>query len=100
MAGGKADPKEMLQKALQLHGWSESDLAWALGYSRVFIENMLDNTYLSAEMALRLEASLGISAEAWLDTQLDHDLRYLRERMGGELVMIQRRASRADAERP
>jgi len=87
----------MLQRALRERGWSEGDLAWALGYSTVFVESLLSETCLSAEMALRLEASLGIRAEVWLDTQRDHDLWYLRDRMGGELAMIQRRAIRADS---
>jgi addiction module HigA family antidote len=97
MGGQKAEPRQMLHRALQERGWSQSDLAWALGCSTVLVESLLDDTYLSAEMALRLEASLGIRAEAWLDTQRDHDLWHLRERMGGELAMIQRRAIRADS---
>src|SRR5438132_3823796 len=100
MAGWQAEPLQMLHDALQERGWTQSDLAWALGLSTLFVENLLNDTYLSAEMALRLEASLGISAEAWLDTQRDHDLWYLRERMGGELAMIQRRAIRAESSRP
>jgi addiction module HigA family antidote len=99
MVGRKTEPREMLRKALQVRGWSESELAWALGYRTIFIENLLDDACLTAEMALRLEASFGISAETWLSSQPDHDLWYLRERMGGELVMIQRRANRADSSR-
>ena len=97
MASGKAEPQQMLQEALQERGWTKSELAWALGYSTLFVENLLDNTYLSADIALRLEASLGISAETWLDTQRDHDLWQLRDRMGGELAMIQRRAIRTES---
>src|SRR5437879_13628411 len=97
MSGQKAEPGQMLHRALQERGWTESDLAWALGCSTVLVEGLMADTYLSAEMALRLEASLGIRAEDWLDTQRDHDLWHLRERMGGELAMIQRRPVRADS---
>jgi addiction module HigA family antidote len=97
MGGQKVEPSQMLQRALRARGWSASELAWALGYSTVFVQSLLNDTCLSAEMALRLEASLGIRAETWLDTQRDHDLWYLRDRMGGELAMIQRRAIRADS---
>jgi HTH-type transcriptional regulator/antitoxin HigA len=99
MAGREAEPAEMLRRALQARGWSERDLAWALGYRTILIEDLLDETRITAEMALRLEASFGISAETWLNSQHDDDLWYLRERMGGELVMIQRRATRADSSR-
>jgi len=94
MAGHETEPGEMLHRALQVRGWSESDLAWALGHRAMLIENLLDNTSFSAEMALRLEALFGISAETWLRTRCDEELWYLRERMGGELVLIRRRAMR------
>src|SRR5207237_9021030 len=77
MASGKAEPRQMLQEALQERGWTRSELAWALGYSTVFVESLLDNTYLSADLALRLEASLGISPDTWLAPHRDHDLWHL-----------------------
>jgi len=96
MADRGADPREMLHEALRARGWSESDLAWALGHRTVLVEDLLDSAQLSAEMALRLEALFGISAETWLNTRPGPDLWLLQERMGGELVMIRRRATRAD----
>jgi len=97
MASGRPEPRQMLREALRDRGWTSSDLAWALGYSTLFVENLLKEPYLSPEVALRLEASLGISAETWLDTRRDHDLWQLRDRMGGELAMIQRRAIRTES---
>jgi plasmid maintenance system antidote protein VapI len=85
----------MLHRALQVRGWSESDLAWALGHRAMLIEKLLDNTSFTAEMALRLEALFGISAETWLRSRCDDDLSCLRERMDGELVLIRRRAGGA-----
>jgi plasmid maintenance system antidote protein VapI len=85
-----------LEKALLARGWSTMDLAWTLGYSTDFTENMINNTAFKPDVALRLEAALGIKAEAWMDLCQEHDLGLLRRRMGSELAMIQRRAIRAD----
>jgi plasmid maintenance system antidote protein VapI len=51
-----------------------------------------DDRALSPETALRLEAALDVRAEAWMDLGRDHDLSRLRDRMGGELARIRRRA--------
>jgi plasmid maintenance system antidote protein VapI len=51
-----------------------------------------DRSALTSEMALRLEAALGITAESWLNLERDHDLERLRNRMGAELARVRRRA--------
>jgi plasmid maintenance system antidote protein VapI len=87
----------MLREALEARGWSKAELAWTLGYSTLFVESLLAEPCFTPEIALRLEAGLGVRAEAWLDCQRDHELWHLRERMGGEMAMIQRRAVRASS---
>jgi addiction module HigA family antidote len=99
---GRREPERALREAMQARGWSTEQLAWVLGYSTTFVESMLDKTVFTPEMALRLEAALGVKAEIWMDVQRDGDLWCLRERMGGEMMIIQRRSLRADLleERP
>jgi addiction module HigA family antidote len=90
-------PGRRLRDALRERDWSETKLAWALGYSTIFVRNLLDKPALTPQMALRLEAALGIQAEDWIHFQHDHDLWWLRERMEGELAMIRKRARHADS---
>jgi plasmid maintenance system antidote protein VapI len=74
---------------MQDRGWSEAQLAWALGYSLRAIACVIDGERkITPELALRLEGALGERAETW---QRDHELWQLRERMGGELARIRRR---------
>lgn len=73
-------------------GWSEKELAWALGYSLAFVENLLQHPEITPQVALRLEAALGEPAESWIDLHRDHELWRLRDRMGGDLARIRRRA--------
>ncbi len=55
--------------------WSITEAASALGVTRVALSRILNNRAgISADMALRLEAALGTSAEMWLGIQADYDL--------------------------
>ena len=77
---------------MQERGWSEAQLAWALGYSLHAIACVIHGERrITPELALRLEGPLGERAESWLDIGRDHELWQLRERMGGELARIRRR---------
>jgi plasmid maintenance system antidote protein VapI len=88
-----ASPAERIAARLQELAWSPSDLAWALGYSLSFTERMLERPVITPQLALRLEAAFQDPAETWADVQRDHDLARLRDRMGGELARIRRRAA-------
>lgn len=69
-------PGEVLQDTVLADGRiSVSDLAKKLGVSRVALSRVVNGkAAVSADMALRLAAALGVSAEAWLQMQAAHDL--------------------------
>jgi addiction module HigA family antidote len=46
------------------------------------------DTPITPDMALRLEALLGLPAETWLRMQMEHDLWRAREKLKGELARI------------
>jgi plasmid maintenance system antidote protein VapI len=68
-------------------------LAWVLGCSDLLIENLIDSSVFMPEMALRLEAALGIDARKWLGVGDAPDLEALAEELGGELARVRRRAT-------
>ena len=54
--------------------------AKALGVTRATLSTLLnEHTSLSPEMALRLEAALGTSAEMWVEMQAGYDLWQARQ---------------------
>jgi addiction module HigA family antidote len=54
---------------------SVTEAAKALGVTRVALSRILNgNTGISADMALRLEAALGTSAEMWTSMQSQYEL--------------------------
>jgi addiction module HigA family antidote len=56
-------------------GLTVSDFAKALGVSRVALSRVVNgHAGVSAELAIRLAAALGGSAESWLTMQLAYDL--------------------------
>lgn len=56
-------------------GISQSRLALATGLSQVQISNIVRGRRgLDAEVALRLERALGMSAQTWMNLQTLHDL--------------------------
>ena len=56
-------------------GLTVSELAERLGVSRVALSRVVNGrAAVSAELAIRLSAALGTSAESWLSLQLSYDL--------------------------
>lgn len=94
--GPRPHPRQTgaLYRALRVRDWTEREFAWALGYSTLIVEALFYDPHLTPEMALRLEAAGLGRAEKWMSTRRGHDLAELRERMAGEMALIQRRAVR------
>ena len=69
-------PGEVLQDTVLADGRiSVSELAKKLGVSRVALSRVVNGkAAVSADMALRLAAALGTSAESWLQMQAAYDL--------------------------
>lgn len=69
-------PGEVLQDTvLEEAGLSVSEFAKKLGVSRVALSRVVNGrAAVSADMALRLAAALGGSAESWLRMQASYDL--------------------------
>ena len=69
-------PGEVLQDTALAEGRiSVSDLARKLGVSRVALSRVVNGkAAVSADMALRLAAAFGTSAESWLQMQAAYDL--------------------------
>lgn len=69
-------PGEVLQDTVLAQGrLSVSEFARQLGVSRVALSRMVNSrSAVSADMALRLAAALGGSAESWLQMQAAYDL--------------------------
>ena len=69
-------PGEVLQDTVLAKGRiSVAEFARKLGVSRVALSRVVNaRAAVSADMALRLAAALGGSAESWLQMQAAHDL--------------------------
>jgi len=75
-----AHPGEVLREYLP-ENLSITEIAQHLGISRQSLSSLLNQRAgISADMALRLEASLGIEASFWLRLQMSHDLWNARQR--------------------
>jgi antitoxin HigA-1 len=75
-----AHPGEVLREYLP-QGVSIGEVAKHLGVTRQALSALLNGRAgVSASMALRLEGSLGTSAEMWLNMQTSHDLWLARKR--------------------
>lgn len=92
MPGITTHPGELLRdEILPTLGWTRQHLADHLGVSRQTLQQVLaEKRSLSVDLALRLEAALGSSAEMWLRMQMDHDLAQARETRQDELAVIMR----------
>ena len=70
-------------------GETVTSVARRLGVSRVALSRVLNGqAALSAEMALRLAAALGGTAESWLHMQASYDLWQARKLMGKKIERI------------
>ncbi len=68
-------PGDIIATGLEDTDIKRGDLAAALGISRNTLYKLLSRRQsVTAEMAVRLEAVWGGSAESWLNIQMDHDL--------------------------
>ena len=68
-------PGEVIADGLHESGVSKVDLAQALGVSRNSLYGLINQKHaVTAEMAVRLEAAFGSTAETWLKMQAAHDL--------------------------
>ncbi len=76
-------PGEMLQDTVfrKDGGITVTEFAKRLGVSRVALSRVVNGkAAVSAELAIRLAAALGGSAESWLQMQLAYDLWHARKR--------------------
>lgn len=70
-------------------GLTVTDFARRLGVTRVALSRVLNGrAAISAEMAVRLGAVLGGSAESWLKMQADYDLWQARKRLRSQVSRI------------
>jgi HTH-type transcriptional regulator / antitoxin HigA len=69
-------PAQMIEAQLRERGWSQRTLAMVLGLSEKTISSIMKGkTKISTELALRLQAALGIDADALLKLQASFDLK-------------------------
>jgi len=74
-----AHPGEVLRE--YLGNVTVTSAAQQLGVTRVALSRILNgNNGISADMALRLEAALGTSAQMWADMQAKYDLYKARQK--------------------
>jgi addiction module HigA family antidote len=74
-------------------GITVTDFANRLGVARVALSRVLNaRAAISAEMAVRLGAVLGGSAESWLTMQANYDLWQARRKLGRQISRIARSA--------
>ena len=80
-------PGEVLQDTVLAEGRiSVSELAKRLGVSRVTLSRVANGkAAVSADMALRLAAALGTSAESWLQMQAAYDLWHASKKRRGRI---------------
>jgi antitoxin HigA-1 len=70
-------------------GITVTDFAGRLGVTRVMLSRILNcKAGISADMAMRLEAALGTSAESWLHMQANYDLWLAGKSMKREVAKI------------
>ncbi len=74
-------------------GFTVTEFANRLGVTRVALSRVLNGrAAISAEMAVRLGAVLGGSAESWLTMQANYDLWQARKKLGRQVSRIARAA--------
>jgi HTH-type transcriptional regulator / antitoxin HigA len=78
--GDGATPGMLVREAMELKGWTQSDLAFALGTTTAAINQILnDKRSISHNMARALEVALGQSAETFARVQAEWDLRHAED---------------------
>lgn len=81
-----AHPTEIVKDELRARGMTRKDFAARMGMRAPNVSRMLKGEDVTAPMAARLEAALGIPAEHWLalQAQYDRDVRLIAERDAAE----------------
>lgn len=73
-------PGEIIKEEMEARGWTQTDLAFILGYSEQTVNKLLNGkSGVSADMAKALADAFGTSAELWAGLQKDWELRCARE---------------------
>jgi len=73
-------PGEIIKEEMEAKGWTQTDLAFVLGYSEQTVNKLLNGkSGLSADMAKALGEAFGTSAELWAGLQKEWELRCARE---------------------
>lgn len=68
-------PGELIRDELESLGMTQAKLAERIGVSPSLLNEVINGRRsVSTEMALLLEASIGISAEIWLKLQVDYNM--------------------------
>lgn len=76
-----AHPGELVGATLEEMGVSISEAARQLGVSRQLLHGIIaGRNPVSPNIAVRLEAGLGSTAETWLRMQMNYDLAQIRKR--------------------
>jgi antitoxin HigA-1 len=76
-----AHPGGLIKDNIDDLGLSVAQTARSLGITRQQLHRLIAGRHaLTADMALRLEAAFGGSADAWLRMQVNHDLALARSR--------------------
>jgi addiction module HigA family antidote len=75
-------PGEVIADTLDELEVSVTEAARALGITRQQLHNLIGKrSAVTPEMAVKLEAALGSTAETWLRMQMNYDLVRVRERL-------------------
>lgn len=91
-------PGEVLRDGvLSDAGQTVTEFARRLGVTRVALSRVLDGkAAVSANMAVRLAAAIGGTAESWLHMQANYDLWHARRSLRGQVAKIARASGKAE----
>jgi antitoxin HigA-1 len=92
-----AHPGEVLRDGVLADtGMTITEFAKRLGVTRVALSRVLNGkAAVSANMAVRLAAALGGTAESWLHMQANYDLWHARRSLRGQVAKIARASGKA-----
>ena len=83
-------PGRILQRELNARDWTEEDLAQIMTYSPPVVRAIIDGYQsITPETAEHLAASLGISAEFWLNLEANYRQHLARKSQANPLFDVQ-----------